>query len=189
MFAAMEFAMRVNPATVLGSVSDFVRVEANSGEPQWRPLSQVRDVVPTGTVIGTSTPWRAVLKLARQVAATETNTCLQGESGTGKEVVARFIHAMSARRLGPFVGINCAALPDGLLESELFGYERGAFTGAQHPKPGQVEVASGGVLFLDEITEMPLTAQAKLLRVLQEHEFFRLGGVRPMRMNVRVIVA
>jgi len=152
--------MRVNPAPVLGSASDFVCVEPNSGEQQrWR-LSQVRDVVPTGTVIGTSAQWCAVLKLARQVAATQTTTCLQGESGTGKEVVARFIHATSPRRLGAFVGINCAALPDGLLESELFGYERGAFTGAQHAKPGQVEAAYRGVLFLDEITEMPLAAQA-----------------------------
>src|SRR5262245_26117922 len=189
MVAAMEFAMRVNPATVLGSVSDFVRAVPNGGEQQRRSLSHVRDVVPTGTVIGSSAQWRAVLKLARQVAATETTTCLQGESGTGKEVVARFIHAMSARRLGSFVGINCAALPEGLLESELFGYERGAFTGAQQTKPGQVELASGGVLFLDEVTEMPLPAQAKLLRVLEEREFFRLGGTRPMKMNVRVIAA
>src|SRR5262245_27383134 len=188
MFAAREFAMRVNPAPVLGSASDFVRAEPNSGEQQW-PLSHLRDVVPTGTVIGTSAQWRAVLKLARQVAVTETTTCLQGESGTGKEVVARFIHATSRRRLGAFIGINCAALPDGLLESELFGYERGAFTGAQHTKPGHVELASGGVLFLDEITEMPLPAQAKLLRVLQEREFFRVGGTRPMKMNVRVIAA
>jgi Nif-specific regulatory protein len=185
----MEFAMRFNPAPVLGSVSDFVRAEPNSGEQQRPPMTRARDVVSTATPIGASAQWRAVLKLARQVAATETTACLQGESGTGKEVVARFIHAMSARRLGAFVGINCAALPDGLLESELFGYERGAFTGAQQTKPGHVELASGGVLFLDEITEMPLPAQAKLLRILQEREFFRLGGTRPMKMNVRVIAA
>src|SRR5262245_24076984 len=164
--------MRVDPARVLGSASDFVR-----------------DCVPTNTVIGASAPWCALLKLTSQVAATETTTCLQGESGTGKEVVARFIHATSPRRLGAFIGINCAALPDGLLESELFGYERGAFTGAQQTKPGQIELASGGVLFLDEITEIPVPAQAKLLRVLQEREFFRLGGTRPVRMNARVIAA
>ena len=104
-------------------------------------------------------------------------------------MVARFIHRESPRKGGPFVAINCAALPDHLLESELFGYERGAFTGAQQPKPGQIEVASGGVLFLDEVTEMTATAQAKLLRVLQEREFQRLGSTRLLRANVRVIAA
>jgi len=181
--------MRIDPAPVLGSASDFVRAAQNAGEQPRRFLPQIHDTVPKGTVIGVSARWRAVLKLASQVAATETTTCLQGESGTGKEVVARFIHARSARRLGAFIGINCAALPDGLFESELFGYERGAFTGALQTKPGQIELAGGGVLFLDEITEMPLSAQAKLLRVLQEREFCRLGGIRPLRMNARVIAA
>jgi transcriptional regulator with PAS, ATPase and Fis domain len=129
------------------------------------------------------------LKRATRVAATEATTCLQGESGTGKEVVARFIHSRSPRRRGPFVAINCAALPEQLLESELFGFERGAFTGAQQAKPGQIELASGGVLFLDEVTEMTPAAQAKFLRVLQEREFVRLGGTRPVRANVRVIAA
>ena len=127
-----------------------------------------------------------MLRKATQVAATETTVLLQGESGTGKEVVARFIHRASPRKAGPFVAINCAALPDHLLESELFGYERGAFTGAQQPKPGQIELASGGVLFLDEVTEMSAAAQAKLLRVLQEREFQRLGGTRLLKANVRV---
>ena len=138
-------------------------------------------------VIGASGSWREVLKRAMRVAATETTVCLQGESGTGKEVVARYIHALSPRRHGPFVAINCAALPDQLLESELFGFERGAFTGAQQAKPGQVELAGGGVLFLDEVTEMTAAAQAKVLRVLQEREFMRLGGTRPIRADVRVI--
>jgi transcriptional regulator with PAS, ATPase and Fis domain len=138
---------------------------------------------------GTSVAWQYVLKRARQVAATETTTCLQGESGTGKEVIARFIHSRSPRRRGPFVAINCAALPEQLLESELFGFERGAFTGAQQAKPGQIELASGGVLFLDEVTEMTPAAQAKFLRVLQEREFVRLGGTRQVRANVRVIAA
>jgi transcriptional regulator with PAS, ATPase and Fis domain len=123
------------------------------------------------------------------VAATETTALLLGESGTGKEVVARFIHRASPRKDGPFVAINCAALPEQLLESELFGYERGAFTGAQQPKAGQIELASGGVLFLDEVTEMSLGAQAKFLRVLQEREFQRLGGTRMIKANVRVIAA
>src|SRR5262245_42083644 len=143
-------------------------------------LDRVRD---------TSPQWRAVLKRASQVAATEATTCLQGESGTGKEVIARFIHSRSPRRRGPFVAINCATLPEQLLESELFGFERGAFTGAQQAKPGQIELASGGVLFLDEVTEMTPAAQAKFLRVLQEREFVRLGGTRPVRVNVRVIAA
>ena len=139
--------------------------------------------------IGQSPEWKDVLRKATQVAATDTTVLLQGESGTGTEVVARFIHRASPRKAGPFVAINCAALPDHLLESELFGYERGAFTGAQQPKPGQIELASGGVLFLDEVTEMSAAAQAKLLRVLQEREFQRLGGTRLLKANVRVIAA
>ena len=140
-------------------------------------------------VVGRSAEWKTILKQAAQVADTETTVLLTGESGTGKEVVARFIHRASPRRGGPFVALNCAALPENLLESELFGYERGAFTGAQQAKPGQIELAGGGVLFLDEVSEMSPSAQAKFLRVLQEREFQRLGGVRPQRANVRVIAA
>src|SRR5580704_4318452 len=143
----------------------------------------------TGRAVGQSPAWRDVLKKAIQVAATDTTTCLRGESGTGKEVVARFIHRASPRSRGPFVAINCAALPEHLLESELFGFERGAFTGAQQAKPGQIELAAGGVLFLDEVTEMSAAAQGKLLRVLQEREFQRLGGTRLLKANVRVIAA
>ena len=161
-----------------------------------RQDSRIRDVMAitgrqTGVfpVIGQSPPWRQVLRQAAQVAATGTTVFLQGESGTGKEVVARFIHRASPRRNGPFVAINCAALPEQLLESELFGYERGAFTGAHLSKVGHIEVASSGVLFLDEVSEMSLTAQAKLLRVLQEREFQRLGGTRVVKANVRVIAA
>jgi transcriptional regulator with GAF, ATPase, and Fis domain len=145
----------------------------------------------TGRVrlIGRSPQWQGVLKEATQVAVTETTVLLQGDSGTGKEVLARFIHRASPRKNGPFVAINCAALPDQLLESELFGHERGAFTGALQPKPGQIEVASGGVLFLDEVGEMNPPAQAKLLRVLQEREFQRLGAVRTLKANVRVVTA
>ena len=142
-----------------------------------------------GRVVGKSREWKEVLKNATQVAATDTTVLLSGESGTGKEVVARFIHRASPRQSGPFVGLNCAALPDQLLEAELFGYERGAFTGAQQAKPGQIEMAAGGVLFLDEIGAMSLGAQAKLLRVLQEREFSRLGSTRVLKANVRVIAA
>ena len=140
-------------------------------------------------VVGESVEWRGVLRKATQVASTDTTVLITGESGTGKEVVARFIQAASTRKNRPFVALNCAALPEQLLESELFGYERGAFTSAQQTKPGQVELASGGVLFLDEVSEMSLSAQAKFLRVLQEREFQRLGGTRLLKANIRVIAA
>ncbi len=140
-------------------------------------------------IIGRSPEWKEILRQAAQVAETDTTVLLTGESGTGKEVIARFIHRASPRKTGPFVALNCAALPEHLLESELFGFERGAFTGAQQAKPGQIELASGGVLFLDEVTEMSPSAQAKFLRVLQEREFQRLGGVRVQKANVRVVAA
>jgi two-component system response regulator FlrC len=140
-------------------------------------------------VIGSSARWNDVLAHAARVARTETTVLLTGESGTGKEVVARFIHHASKRSTGPFIAINCAALPDPLLESELFGHERGAFTGAVAAKPGRIEQAAGGVLFLDEIGEMPTTLQAKLLRVLEEREFLRLGGTRLLKADIRVIAA
>lgn len=140
-------------------------------------------------VLGESPQWREVLKKATQVAETEATVLLLGESGTGKEVIARFIHRGSARRDRAFVALNCAALPEHLLEAELFGFEAGAFTGALKAKPGQVEQAAGGVLFLDEIGEMTPTAQAKFLRVLQEREFQRLGGNRVLHADVRVIAA
>jgi transcriptional regulator with PAS, ATPase and Fis domain len=154
-----------------------------------RPISSIADGRHVDPPVGASAAWREVIRRATQVAATEATTCLQGESGTGKEVIARFIHQRSPRWRGPFMAINCAALPEQLLESELFGFERGAFTGAQLSKPGQIELAAGGVLFLDEVTEMTPAAQGKFLRVLQEREFLRLGGTRPVRVNVRVIAA
>jgi transcriptional regulator with PAS, ATPase and Fis domain len=129
------------------------------------------------------------LTSATRVAATETTVLLLGESGTGKEVVARLVHRASPRAAGPFVALNCAALPEQLLEAELFGYERGAFTGAVQSKPGQLEQAAGGTLLLDEVGEMSAPAQAKFLRVLQEREFQRLGGTRTLRADVRIIAA
>jgi two-component system response regulator AtoC len=140
-------------------------------------------------VIGQSAEWREVLKQAAQVAATDTTVLLLGESGTGKEVAARVVHRGSSRAKGPFVALNCAALPEQLLEAELFGYERGAFTGAMQSKPGQLEQAAGGTLFLDEVGEMTPSAQAKFLRVLQEREFQRLGGTRVLRTDARVVAA
>jgi transcriptional regulator with PAS, ATPase and Fis domain len=155
-----------------------------------RAAADKGEAVPShGRMIGRSDAWQRVLTRALRVAPTDTTVFLQGESGTGKEVVARFIHHASPRKDGPFVAINCAALPEQLLESELFGYERGAFTGAQQAKPGQIELAAGGVLFLDEVSEMSLSAQAKFLRVLQEREFQRLGGTRLLKADVRVVAA
>jgi transcriptional regulator with GAF, ATPase, and Fis domain len=140
-------------------------------------------------VIGESPSWRQVLTQAAQVGATESTVLLLGESGTGKEVVARFIHRASNRARGPFAAVNCAALPEQLLEAELFGYERGAFTSAVQSKPGQFEQAAGGTLFLDEVGEMSLSVQPKFLRVLQEREFQRLGGTRVLKADIRVVAA
>jgi transcriptional regulator with GAF, ATPase, and Fis domain len=140
-------------------------------------------------VVGESARWSEVLRNAARVAPTETTVLLTGESGTGKEVVARFIHRGSPRASGPFVALNCAALPENLLESELFGHEKGAFTGAAAARAGAVEQAEGGVLFLDEVGEMSRPVQAKFLRVLQEREFQRLGATRPQRAEVRVVAA
>jgi transcriptional regulator with GAF, ATPase, and Fis domain len=140
-------------------------------------------------VIGSTKRWKDVLTQSARVATTETTVLLTGESGTGKEVVARFIHHGSPRGNGPFIAINCAALPDQLLESELFGHERGAFTGAVQAKPGRIEQANGGVLFLDEVGEMSPAVQAKMLRVLEQREFLRLGGTKLQKADIRVIAA
>ena len=130
---------------------------------------------------------REVMLLAARVARTDATVLLTGESGTGKEVFARYIHDQSARAKGPFVAINCAAIPDSLLEATLFGYEKGAFTGAQTAQAGKFEQANGGTLLLDEISEMPLALQAKLLRVLQEREVERVGGKKPVPLDIRVL--
>jgi transcriptional regulator with GAF, ATPase, and Fis domain len=140
-------------------------------------------------IVGDSPAWRRALTLATQVAGTHSTVLLLGESGTGKEVLARFIHGASPQSRGPFMALNCAALPEQLLEAELFGYERGAFTGATQSKPGQLEMAAGGVLFLDEVGEMSLAAQAKFLRVLQEREFLRVGGTRVLKTDARIVAA
>jgi DNA-binding NtrC family response regulator len=130
---------------------------------------------------------RQVLELARQYAPAEASVLITGESGTGKEVMARFVHRHSRRSKGPFVSVNCAAIPDNLLESELFGHERGAFTGAVARRLGKFEEASGGTLLLDEVTEMEPRLQAKLLRAIQEREIDRVGGSRPVKVDIRLI--
>lgn len=128
-----------------------------------------------------------ILKTAENVASSRATVLLQGESGTGKELLARFIHANSPRSQKRFIAINCAAIPENLLESELFGFEKGAFTGAHQAKPGKFELAHESTLLLDEISEMPLLLQAKLLRVIQEGEIERIGARQPLRVNVRII--
>jgi Transcriptional regulator containing PAS, AAA-type ATPase, and DNA-binding domains len=141
------------------------------------------------SAIGTSRAWQTVITAVARVAVTEATVFLQGESGTGKEVVARLVHQLSPRKHGPFVAVNCAALPEPLFESELFGYERGAFTGAQQSKAGQIELAARGALFLDEVTELSPMSQVKLLRFVQEREFRRLGATRLQKADVRIIAA
>lgn len=138
-------------------------------------------------VVATDPASRNLFAVAARVAQTDATVLLTGESGVGKEVVARFIHQHSARRDGPFVAINCAAIPDSLLEATLFGYEKGAFTGAQQAQAGKFEQAQNGTLLLDEVTEMPLGLQAKLLRVLQEREVERVGGKKPVALDIRIV--
>jgi formate hydrogenlyase transcriptional activator len=140
-------------------------------------------------IVGRSAPLQRVLRDVEVVAPTDSGVLIQGETGTGKELIAQAIHDRSPRRDRPFVKVNCAAIPSGLLESELFGHEKGAFTGAIMRKPGRFEVADKGTLFLDEVGDIPLELQSKLLRVLQEREFERLGSSRTQRVDVRVIAA
>jgi formate hydrogenlyase transcriptional activator len=140
-------------------------------------------------IVGRSVPLQRVLRQVEVVAPTDSGVLIQGETGTGKELIARAIHNLSSRRDRPFIKLNCAAIPSGLLESELFGHEKGAFTGAIMRKAGRFEVADKGTLFLDEVGDIPLELQPKLLRVLQEHEFERLGSTRTQQVDVRVIAA
>lgn len=141
------------------------------------------------SLVGKSEQIQFVRKMVEQVAPTDATVLILGESGTGKEVVARNVHFLSARKDGPFIPVNCGAIPGELLESELFGHEKGAFTGAISARKGRFELAEGGTLFLDEIGDMPMQMQVKLLRVLQERMFERVGGSKPMQCNVRIIAA
>lgn len=140
-----------------------------------------------GDMVAVADISRRLTDLARRVAQSDCTVLIAGESGTGKEVLARFIHRNSGRATKPFVALNCAAIPESMLEAILFGYERGAFTGAHASHPGKFEQAQGGTLLLDEVTEMPLSLQAKLLRVLQEREVERLGGRMPIALDVRML--
>lgn len=148
---------------------------------------ELPDTGESAGVVAVDPASRELFTMAQRVAQTDATVLLTGESGVGKEVVARFIHRQSDRKNGPFVAINCAAIPDSLLEATLFGYEKGAFTGAQQAQAGKFEQAQDGTLLLDEVTEMPMGLQAKLLRVLQEREVERVGGKKPVPLNIRII--
>jgi sigma-54 dependent transcriptional regulator, flagellar regulatory protein len=166
-------------------VPDLLRSETDTGLLGIAALDDRRARLPTGT----SVLIRDAISLIRQVAGHDSTVLVLGESGTGKEVCARAVHDLSPRRNRPFVAVNCGAIPTDLLESELFGHERGAFTGAVSARKGRFEIAEGGTLFLDEIGDMSPTMQVKLLRVLQERVFERVGNQAPMRCNVRIIAA
>jgi two-component system nitrogen regulation response regulator GlnG len=173
---------------VAAAVARAVEIAADAAD-----LTRLKDEVNRqlvgGEIIGRGPAMQEVYKLIGRVVNNDATVLLRGESGTGKELVARAIHFKSPRWRGPFVAVNCSAIPHGLLESELFGHERGAFTGATERRAGKVEQASGGTLFLDEIGDLPVELQPKLLRVLQEREFSRVGGFETLRMQARVIAA
>jgi DNA-binding NtrC family response regulator len=151
--------------------------------------SEVSREFPVDAIIGQSPAFRAVLDSVRKAADTDATVLVQGESGTGKELIARLLHSASPRREEPFVAVHCGALPESLMESELFGHEKGAFTNADRRKPGRFELAGNGTLFFDEVSEMSMATQTKLLRVLQEREYMRVGGTQIVRTNARIVTA
>ena len=174
-FASDELAYVINKA--------IVGMASRASEPPQRALRG------EPTLIGNASPMRILRETIARAASASATVLIRGESGTGKELVARAVHDSSARRQKPFVKIDCTSLPETLLESELFGYEKGAFTGAVAAKPGRVELAQGGTLFLDEIGDIPAKMQAKLLRLLQERRFDRVGSKQPTRVDVRFVLA
>ena len=185
--------VRVLVAASVLNVSPFRWITFVQDLTEREPLDNVEDELPSGhdfeEFVGTSAALKRVLAQVEVVAPTDATVLILGETGTGKELVARALHSISARRQHPFISLNCAAIPTGLLESELFGYERGAFTGALSRKVGRFELAHRGTLFLDEVGDIPLDLQPKLLRALQEKEFERLGGTRTIPIDVRLVAA
>jgi DNA-binding NtrC family response regulator len=159
------------------------------GPPSGAAVFQPPGTPPPPPIVGRHPRLRAALRLLERVAPTETTVLLTGESGTGKELFARALHALSPRRRGPAIAVNCAAIPEALLENELFGHEKGAFTGADRRQPGRFELAAGGTLFLDEIGEIPFGIQGKVLRVLEERTFERVGGGRTLHADLRLVAA
>jgi len=189
-FGERHIALDVVAELIGKAVSDHGQaLRAESGVPEPRALDWSDAPFDHANMIGGSPAMRKVYEKVRQVARTNATTLLRGESGTGKELVARAIHQNSPRAAQPFIKVNCAALPESLFESELFGHERGAFTGAHARKKGRFELAQGGTLFLDEIGELPLSTQAKLLRALQFREFERLGGTETLHSDARIVAA
>jgi formate hydrogenlyase transcriptional activator len=185
-----HFASRI--ASVLDSVGAYREIARLSDKLRGKKVSLESEIQSTQNfeeVIGDSPALKRVLAQVQTVAPSDATVLILGETGTGKELIARGIHRMSARKGAPFIKLNCAAIPTGLLESELFGHEKGAFTGAVRQKIGRVELADGGTLFLDEVGEIPLELQPKLLRVLEDQEFEHLGGTRTIKVNVRLLAA
>jgi formate hydrogenlyase transcriptional activator len=173
-------------------VTDRVLMEREQGRLAVENIylrEELKSVHNFGEIVGQSPPLLDVLEKVNRVAKTDATVLITGETGTGKELIARAIHSASHRHHKPLIKVNCAALPSGLIESELFGHEKGAFSGATSRRVGRFELANGGTIFLDEIGEVPTDVQVKLLRVLQEREFERVGGTEPIRIDVRVIAA
>lgn len=149
----------------------------------------IQDIKNRFGIIGNSPLLNRAIDIARQVAPTDISVLIQGESGSGKEVFSQIIHHLSARKHGPFIAVNCGAIPEGTIDSELFGHEKGAFTGAHESRKGYFEVVDGGTIFLDEVGEMPLSTQARLLRILETGEYIRVGSSKVQKTNVRVVAA
>lgn len=178
-FEAKDLLYRIQKALEVGRL----KVEVD------RLRHMVKERYHFDNIIASSEKMQRILCQVSQIAATDSTVCLYGESGTGKELMAKAIHLSSPRSKGPFIALNCGAIPEGLLESELFGHVKGAFTGAEQPKKGLLQLADGGTLFMDEIGELPPSLQVKLLRAFQDREFYAVGGVAPVKVDIRLIAA
>jgi PAS domain S-box-containing protein len=184
-----EEALRRNVAQLQAVTEELRQAKEKLSEEKLYLEESIDTELGFGEIIGRSSALKAVMEKVAKVAPSDATVLLLGETGTGKELVARALHHLSKRQGKSFIKLNCAAIPSGLLESELFGHEKGAFTGAVARKPGRLELADGGTLFLDEIGEIPLSLQPKLLRVLQDMEFERLGGTQTLRVDFRLLAA